>query len=133
MYHGQVDIKPKSSNSHDAFWLGMNDLTDGKYRYQSDGIEVVNGMWRSGQPTSKNKHCVGFYLTAFPGQWYDTDCSDLRMSICVSTVEGAKEEETGVLFFIHITLEVFKVLGTFLVLLRVNAITNRFESFVILH
>ena len=36
-------------------WLGVTDLKDRKYRYESDGTEVSmdsgsNGMWRSGQP-----------------------------------------------------------------------------------
>ena len=37
------------------FWLGVTDLKDQKYRYESDGTEVSmdsgsNGMWESGQP-----------------------------------------------------------------------------------
>ena len=37
------------------FWLGVTDLKDQKYRYESDGTEVsmdqgTNGMWKNGQP-----------------------------------------------------------------------------------
>ena len=30
-------------SSRGEFWLGMNDLKDGRYRYESDGNEVVEG------------------------------------------------------------------------------------------
>ena len=37
------------------FWLGVTDLKDRKYRYESDGTEVsmdqgTNGMWENDQP-----------------------------------------------------------------------------------
>ena len=69
-------------NSDGEFWLGMNDLKDRTYRYESDGIEVVNGMWRIGQPNEINHHCVAYHIRNEPGRWFDIDCSVLKMSIC---------------------------------------------------
>ena len=72
-------------SSDGEFWLGMNDLKDGTYRYESDGNEVVNGMWYSGpsgQPNDIDQHCVGYYIRNEPGRWFDIDCSLLKMSIC---------------------------------------------------
>jgi hypothetical protein len=82
-------------SSYGEFWLGMNDLKDGTYRYESDGNEVVEGMWKSGQPNQINAHCVGYHHKGYPGQWFDINCSHRRMSICVSIVEGTTEVETG--------------------------------------
>jgi len=66
-------------SSDGEFWLGMNDLKDGTYRYESDGNEVVDGMWESEQPNIIDQHCVGYL---YRDQWWDLDCSELRMSIC---------------------------------------------------
>ena len=87
-------------SSFGEFWLGMNDLKDGTYRYMSNGDEVVEGMWKNGEPDGQvhgyqNAHCVGYYERHTPAQWYDLDCNDLRQSICVSIVEGDTEGETG--------------------------------------
>ena len=43
-------------SSDGEFWLGMNDLKDGTYRYESDGNEIVDGMWKSEQPDGIDQH-----------------------------------------------------------------------------
>ena len=87
------------NQSYGDFWLGMNDLKDGTYRYVSNGNEVVDGMWRKGEPnnnshTSASEHCVSYWSPSFP-RWYDVDCSRRKMSICVLPVDSAEEEKTG--------------------------------------
>ena len=82
-------------SSDGEFWLGMNDLKDGTYRYESDGIEVVDGMWQRDQPNAIDEHCVGYHHRLSQDRWYDIDCSDRRMSICVSRVEQTDSRETG--------------------------------------
>ena len=81
----------KSANEDD-FWLGINDkATKGQYVYASDGQEVVDGMWKSGQPSSGKERCVGYsYLaTQYDAGWYDRPCNDKYFSICqVLTYEG---------------------------------------------
>ena len=69
-------------SSDGEFWLGMNDLKDGTYRYESDGNEVVDGMWNSGQPNGIDQHCVGYSSRIYFSRWYDLDCTLLLMSIC---------------------------------------------------
>ena len=92
---------PKYGSPRDSmFWLGMNDLKDGTYRYISDGNKVVEGMWRRGQPKDEQVHCVGYKYSKWrgyisPGEWFDNDCSERIRSICVSVAEGVKEGETG--------------------------------------
>ena len=44
------------ASSDGEFWLGMNDLKDGTYRYESDGNEIVDGMWKSEQPDGIDQH-----------------------------------------------------------------------------
>ena len=84
----------KSATSDD-FWLGINDLAiQGQYVYASDGQEVVDGMWKSGQPNSPYaERCVGYLgLTNqydSNAGWYDRPCDDNKFSICqVLTYEG---------------------------------------------
>ena len=93
------------NQSYGEFWLGMNDLKDGTYRYVSDGNEVVDGMWKKAlrnsvvvpvEPTNgDSEHCVCYNNKHYPAQWYDLDCSYRKMSICVLTDDGAGEKETG--------------------------------------
>ena len=76
----------KSANEDD-FWLGINDLaTQGQYVYASDGLEVVDGMWKSGQPSLSTERCAGYYnlATSYDSNagWYDRPCSDLKFFIC---------------------------------------------------
>ena len=76
-----------ASGSDDDFWLGMNDLANqGQYVYASDGQEVVDGMWLSGQPSSSSERCVGYFnlLTQYDSNagWFDRPCSDLKFPIC---------------------------------------------------
>ena len=66
-----------------SYWLGINDLANqGQYVYASDGQEVVNGMWYSGQP--KGRRCVlGYYDGgAYLGEWWDRTCDNFYYSIC---------------------------------------------------
>ena len=80
------------SGTMDDFWLGINDLAiQGQYVYASDGQEVVDGMWKSDQPNSANKQCVGYrdLATQYDAGWYDRPCNDKYFSICqVLTYEG---------------------------------------------
>ena len=77
-----------SSWKSDDFWLGMNDLaTQGQYVYASDGQEVVDGMWKYGQPNSPSERCVGYYklhpaAPSYGEGWYDRSCDFLSFSIC---------------------------------------------------
>ena len=76
-----------ASNSGDDFWLGINDLaTQNQYVYASDGQEVVDGMWLSGQPSSSGERCVGYLnlLTQYDSNagWFDRPCSDYKFPIC---------------------------------------------------
>ena len=76
-----------ASGADDDFWLGMNDLANqGQYVYASDGQEVVDGMWLSGQPSSSSERCVGYFnlLTQYDSNagWFDRPCSDLKFPIC---------------------------------------------------
>ena len=70
--------------SSDDFWLGINDLaTQGQYVYASDGQEVVDGMWKSGQPNNAAERCVGYYSMPSNGEyWFDRPCDFLSFSIC---------------------------------------------------
>ena len=93
----------------EEFWLGINNLKDGTYRYISNGNEVVEGMWKSGEPDGQvhghhNAHCVGYYERHTPAQWYDLLCNDLRRSICVPIVEGDTEGETGDYYLLMLLL-----------------------------
>ena len=68
-----------------SYWLGINDLENkGQYVYASDGQEVVNGMWYSGQPNGDNWRCVlGYYNGgANLGEWWDWTCGTSYYSIC---------------------------------------------------
>lgn len=65
------------------FWLGVTDLKDQKYRYESDGTEVSmdqgpNGMWADDQPNDSSDHCV----LQDDGKWWDRYCSGSERSIC---------------------------------------------------
>ena len=86
-------IRMAHNHSFGEFWLGMNDLKDGTYRYVSDGNEVVDGMWGEGEPNNaKNiEHCVCYFHPSL-AQWYDRTCSTGRMSICVLPVDSAGEK-----------------------------------------
>ena len=79
------------TGSMNDFWLGINDLAiQGQYVYASDGQEVVDGMWKSGQPNKAKERCVGYYnLATHDAGWYDRPCNDKYFSICqVLTYEG---------------------------------------------
>ena len=88
----------KSATSDD-FWLGINDLaTQGQYVYASDGQEVVDGMWKSGQPNNDADRCASYYNLATQydsnAGWYDRSCDLYKFSICqVLTYEGKEEIE----------------------------------------
>ena len=76
----------KSANEDD-FWLGINDLaTKGQYVYASDGQEVVDGMWKSGQPSLFSERCAGYFNldTQYDSNagWYDRNCDLYKYSIC---------------------------------------------------
>ena len=83
-----------ASGTGDDFWLGINDLANqGQYVYASDGQEVVDGMWTSGQPNSANDRCVSYLnlLTSYDSNagWWDRACELSKFSICqVLTYEG---------------------------------------------
>ena len=79
------------NQSFGEFWLGINDLKDGTYRYVSNGYEVVDGMWGQGEPNEANVHCVCYFSTN-SAQWFDRDCSKRKMSICVLPVDSAGEK-----------------------------------------
>ena len=72
------------SVTSDDFWLGINDLAiQGQYVYASDGQEVVDGMWKSGQPNAVTERCVGYFsMPSNGGEWYDRPCDFLSFSIC---------------------------------------------------
>jgi hypothetical protein len=72
------------SGTSDDFWLGINDLAiQGQYVYASDGQEVVDGMWKSGQPNTVTERCVGYFsMPSNGGEWYDWPCDFLSFSIC---------------------------------------------------
>ena len=80
-----------SNQSYGEFWLGMNDLKDGTYRYVSNENKVVDGMWREGRPYYASLHCVCYHAPTL-AQWYDMDCSNRKMSICVLPVDSAGEK-----------------------------------------
>ena len=85
----------KSATSDD-FWLGINDLaTQGQYVYASDGQEVVDGMWLSGQPSSSSERCAGYLnlLTQYDSNagWFDRPCNDYKFSICQVLSHEGKE------------------------------------------
>ena len=76
----------KTANEDD-FWLGINDLANqGQYVYASDGQDVVDGMWKSGQPNSATERCAGYYNLATQydsnAGWFDRPCNDYKFSIC---------------------------------------------------
>ena len=76
----------KSANEDD-FWLGINDLaTQGQYVYASDGQDVVDGMWKSGQPNTVSERCAGYFdlTTQYDSNagWFDRPCHDYKFSIC---------------------------------------------------
>ena len=70
-----------------AYWLGINDRANqGQYVYASDGQDVVNGMWRSGEPNDDNERCVtGYYKFEYLGEWLDYPCENIVSSICQKT------------------------------------------------
>ena len=76
------------------FWLGINDLANqGQYVYASDGQDVVDGMWKSGQPNSASERCVGYFNLAYwyNAGWFDRPCDAYKFSIC--QVLGYKGKE----------------------------------------
>ena len=82
-----VEASNFASGTGDDFWLGINDLaTQGQYVYASDGQEVVDGMWLSGQPSSSSERCAGYLnlLTQYDSNagWFDRPCSDYKFPIC---------------------------------------------------
>ena len=90
-FHNATSDDAEASNfklaNEDDFWLGINDLaTQFLYVYASDGQEVVDGMWSSGQPNSATSRCAGYYNLATQydsnAGWYDRPCSDSKFSIC---------------------------------------------------
>ena len=87
-----VEAAKFASGTSDDFWLGINDLANqGQYVYASDGQEVVQGMWKSGQPNTFSERCVGYFALTSQNSagWYDRPCDDLKFSICqVLTNEG---------------------------------------------
>ena len=93
VYAEAVNFK---SATIDDFFLGMNDLaTQGQYVYASDGKEVVDGMWTSGQPNYAHERCVGYWNSAvnYNAGWYDRPCYDFIFSICqVLTYKGIRKE-----------------------------------------
>ena len=82
------------SASSDDFWLGINDLaTQGQYVYASDGQEVVDGMWKSGQPNTATERCVSYFNLNSQydsnAGWFDRNCDLYKFSICqVLTYDG---------------------------------------------
>ena len=82
------------SETIDDFWLGINDLAiQGQYVYASDGQDVVDGMWTSGQPNTASERCVGYYNLGSQydsnAGWWDRPCSKKYFSICqVLTYKG---------------------------------------------
>ena len=75
------------SATSDDFWLGINDLAiQGQYVYASDGQEVVDGMWSSGQPNTATERCAGYYnlATSYDSNagWFDRNCDLNKFSIC---------------------------------------------------
>ena len=89
VYAEAVNFKSATS---DDFWLGINDLaTQEQYVYASDGQEVVDGMWKSGEPNLANERCVSYYKMAsqYNAGWYDMPCHYSQFSICeVLTYKG---------------------------------------------
>ena len=76
-----------------AWWLGMNDrANEGQYVYASDKQDVVNGLWRPGEPNLHNERCVlGYYKldeSDISGEWLDYPCDRIVRSIC-------QEQKTG--------------------------------------
>ena len=72
-----------------GYWLGINDLANqGQYVYASDGQEVVNGMWYSGQPKGDDRCVLGYYDgRGYLGEWFDYICGKAYHSIC-QTITG---------------------------------------------
>ena len=72
------------SGTSDDFWLGINDLAiQGQYVDASDGQEVVDGMWLSGQPNNAADRCVAYYdMPSYGAGWIDRPCDELSFSIC---------------------------------------------------
>ena len=81
-----------ASENGDDFWLGINDLaTQGQYVYASNGQDVVDGMWKSGQPNTATERCVAYYnMPEYGGEWYDRHCDILSYSICEPKVTTSK-------------------------------------------
>ena len=72
-----------------AWWLGMNDrANEGQYVYASDKQDVVNGMWRPGEPNLYNERCV----IGNSGEWLDYPCDNIVSSIC-------QKQKTGIVDF----------------------------------
>ena len=76
-----------ASGTGDDFWLGINDLANqGQYVYASDGQEVVDGMWSSGQPNNAADRCVSYFnlLTQYDSNagWWDRSCDLYKLFIC---------------------------------------------------
>ena len=85
----------KTANEDD-FWLGINDLANqGQYVYASDGQDVVDGMWKSGQPSSAAERCAGYFdlTTQYDSNagWFDRPCNDYKFSICQVLSHEGKE------------------------------------------
>ena len=76
--------KEVASLSGDNYiWLGITDMQDGVYRYESNKKEVEDGMWASGQQKGKDYHCVWFGGRKFKSSdWQDYLCSRSTHSIC---------------------------------------------------
>ena len=84
-----------------SYWCGIDDFaTQHQYVYASDGQEIVDGMWQSGQPNGANDRCVAGYIVtpSYLGGWYDENCGNNFKSIC-----QVKNTGTGTLEHFHVS------------------------------
>ena len=72
-----------------SFWLGISEMPDGYYRYESDKKKVESGMWYTGpREYDPNDHCVKLkgntlQVRSEDPSWWVVNCKNAyNYSIC---------------------------------------------------
>ena len=75
-------------------WIGVHDqITSGKYLYNSDNSEVIWTKWGPGEPNNRGRdeNCVEISWGWGNGKWYDEDCNALRPFVCEKNEPASTE------------------------------------------
>ena len=82
-----VDMAYERSSSW--YWIGVTDkTTEGQFTYNSNNqpINFTPDWYPGGGSRGQSNNCIMMYVNSLSGsyhsEWYDTDCTSTRRSIC---------------------------------------------------